>query len=645
MGKLGYDGTPEFSRQRNIVETNTPLLANSIKSDAKPPIRDQREVDTDLLFKKLAETYIKGEILRKGLSAMEPAQYIPIDSDASTVVGAASRLFNTESINGTIITYSMYQKCVDAINDKKWEVRRTYFSPSSIVTQESKTTHTNSTVNNSSSKGFIEQFLENNGIAGSILAMLAISPFQATIFQALSTEESGAKAVQGVQISAGLAMFIELGIKAEKILQIMKTSKVNVPLVEQQLVALSTPQARAQALESFGINYDDFKQSMSLSDYQAIVGYVGEYYSRYGGLAYSGSHLTIDHWIAYLKVSQNQHTMRGCLNTADAYSEDFADMRDPNRNKDPIAGSTSISSPNKKIKISVEVASATRALRERSNDMYDDIINAFMYQITDDQICCLVSIFGAYKDTDFIKTIASLLRLLAVDLSGELIRLENIGRQFLSNFFASVIFELVTDLEKLLQEVLLKLTKTFTVEIEGLERCGGLLTIGYAIMESIRSLAKYVRDLLREIMNTINIFGEQKTGMWTVAADRRHLFGIARILEILAARLDIAAVCDKKLGSTEQRTSPIEKKDIVAGEVIHSILDGSPPSIQLTNQEIDKYFPNVQPQVSERLKYSYGIGSLQNLEKNNNGCSGPISKEETDALFQKFSETIREEFA
>lgn len=644
MGKLEYNGVPEFSRKRKLTETNIELASTGQLEDLKPPVIDQRDQDTDGLFKRLAETYIKGEALRRGLSKMEPAQFIPIDQEANSVIAATSRLFKSESLEGKVITYSMYQKSVDYITDKKWEVRRTYFRPSNIISKESSTTKTSETIN-SGSKNFLKDFFDHNGIAGSILAMLVLSPFQNIIFQALGVEE-GAKTTQSIQVPAGIALFIELGIKAERIAKIFKTANIGTPLVEQQIVRMENPDERAAALSEFGIDYGDLKKSMELTDHEAIINYVSEYYARYGGLAAPNSHLTIDHWIAYLQVSQNQHVLRGALNIADAYSEDFSNIREPNRLQDPIADANSLSSRNDKSKISIQLASATRAMRERSNDMYDNIINSLMYQVSDDAICCLVSIFGAFKDTDLMKTIASLLRLLAVDLGGEIVRLDNLARQFLSNFFASAIFELYSDVERLLEKILHKLVKLFTVDIPGLEKCVGLLTVGWAMMESVNLLFNHIKDLLKEIMSLIHAYGQPGSGSWTIAADRRHLLGIARILEVMAAKLDVASVCDNKIANPQAPITSIEAKDIVAGEVVHTILDGSPPSVQLTNQEIEKYFPNVKPQVSERLRFMFGIPGLQNLEgAANKNCSKPASKEEIDELSNSFASLLRQEFS
>lgn len=641
MGKLEYDGVPQPTRRRKLVEQNLELSPDDPLVDKKPPVKDDRQEDVNALLRRLAGIFAKGEALKRGLSKMDPAQSIPIDQDANSTVAAATRLFKDESQEGKVITYSMYQKSIDFINDKKWEVRRTYFRPSNVIAKESVTKKTSETTG-SKKNNFIKEFLDHSGLAGSIIAMLVMSPYQNIIFQALGVEQ-GAKTAQSIQVPVGIALFIELGIKAEKILQAFKGAKISTPLVEQAINDMQSPDARAKAFDSFGLDYNDFKKSVELQDHENIVNYVSEYYARYGGLVSPDSHLSLDHWIAYLTVSQNQHTIRGCLNTADSYSEEFSNIRDPNQSTDIVGNSNSVSSKRDKSSMSVQFASSVRLLNTNSSDMYDSIVNAFMYQVSDRELCCLVSIFGANKDTDMMKTISSLLKLLAADLSINIVTIDNIARQMLSNFFASAIFELCSDVERMLEKVLLKLAKIFTVDIPGLEACTGLLTLGYAIMESIVLLYNHIKQLLKEILSSILAFGQGPNLSWNSAADRRHLSGIAKVLDVIAARFDAVSVCDSSTNGGKPLTA-LEAKDIAAGEVIHTLLDKSPPSLQLTNQEIDRYFPNVTPQVSSRLGFTFGIPSLQNLETNSTNCTKPASKEEIEELGNRFSSLLRQEF-
>jgi hypothetical protein len=118
---IDYDGKPKFERPRKLTEVES--LPQFID---KPPISiptDERAVETDILFTNLAKAYIKGNVVLDALSKMEPAHSIPIDEAADAVRAAAIRLDKEISINGSIITYGMYQRAIDIVLGKKWEIR------------------------------------------------------------------------------------------------------------------------------------------------------------------------------------------------------------------------------------------------------------------------------------------------------------------------------------------------------------------------------------------------------------------------------------------------------------------------------------------------------------------------------------------
>lgn len=642
--KIGYNGIPEFDRPRKLVEDNDVSPQSDVLRDNKPPPIDERGQATEDLFRGLAQTYLKGKILKKGLAGMEPASYIPIEEQAGDVSAAAVRLANEESQQGKVITYSMFQRSIDYIYNQKWEFRRRYFNANipatglgqaELIAQISKT----------EKGGILNDFLRGVGAAGAFLAALAIAPFMSDVFLALSSEEAAAKASFSVKVVAGIALLLEIGVRAAKIIELLKSLKVKLPDTEKIVNELATSKvARNRAFQGVGIDYDQVVGSLDQLDHKKIVDYVGDYYNRYGGLMAPGSYLTIDHWIAYMNVAQNQLLIKGALDIADTYSEKFAEFR--SGTTAPIIESTTetVSSKIPKLDLSIAMASSTRALRERSNDMYDDILNAFMYQITDQDICCLVSLFGAFNDTDMLRTVAQILRILATDLSFGIANMLNQLRTYLTNMIMGALFQLIREMDKVMQEILLKLTKMFTLQIPGLEHCIGLLSIGWAIINAIQVLFKMIKDLIKEIMSIINDYGRSDDLSWTVSADRRHLHGIARILEVLATRLDLAKVCEKASTETTPPLRDLEIKDIAAGDVIYDILGKMPPSLDLTNQEIEKYFGTLQSKESKRLKFKYGILDLQNAKsREGSNCMEPLPKEALDEIVNKLKSVLNEE--
>jgi hypothetical protein len=643
--KIGYNGIPEFDKPRKLVEDNVPYDSNTPKADLKPPPVDSREEATYEIFRQLATTYLKGEKLKKGLAGMDPANYIPIEASAGEVAAAARRLNKEQSNDGTIITYSMFQKCVDEIYAKKWEIRRRYFNTGIPVTGPGQRELISNTTQTTTQKGMLQAFIEGSGVEGAFLATLIMAPFLLDVFGVLTEEEFEAKVAHYVKVSAGIALLLELGFKVYKIMELLKSLNVKIPEEDVNKLA-NSEEERSRALEAVGIDHQDLKNSFLSNDNKKIVDYVGDYYSRYGGLIEPNGYLTIDHWIAYLHVSQNQQLVRGALNNADAYSQKFSSIRAGGENPNISSTTTDTTDTSfPKIDISIQLVSVTKTLKEKSDTIYDDILNAFMYQITDQDICCLVSLFGAFNDTDMLRTIAAVLRILCMDLAGEIANLLNAIKKAISNMLMAAIFELVAQMDKVMQEVLLKLVKTFTVSIPGLEQCIGLLSIGWAIINSIQALFKMIKELIREIISIINDYGMGANMTWSVAADRRHLLGIARILEVVAARIDVAKVCDTS--GTDDGTVPltnVEIKDLTAADVIYKIIGKPPPTLNLSNQEIEKYFPDLQSKTSQRLKFKYGILDMQNSKsKEGKACADPLPKDALDEIVNKLKSILNEE--
>lgn len=646
MDKIKFDGKPSLNRDRKVSEQEFTIPADLVMGDIIPKTEtDPRQTQTDELFTDLARTYIKGNVVKKGLSKMEPAQEIPIDEWDEKTRASARRLNITESRDGTVITYSMYQAAVDYVLDKNWENRLRFLT----LQAPGKETVTNNNIETNKSYSeagnLLKEFFEQNGIAGTILSMLTLAPFQSVIFQALTVEE-GAKLVQAGQILGGIAIFIELGIKAEKIYNLLKKSKINYALTEAQIVELEKDEvARSIALQNVGIDHTELKQSLELTDHETLINYVSEFYRRNAGLLSTNSHLTIDHWIAYLDVSRNQQSLRGALNTADSYSQKFKNIRSTEITTD--IDFVDRPADDKLTTIHVDMASVLRELNSQSIEMYDDIVNAFTYQVTDRAMCCLVSILGATRQSniDLLRTMAVVLRILATDLAGNIIELDNIARRFIAKKLHSAMFELMLQFNQFYDKIQRKLSSMFTIEIPGLENCQGMLTLGYAINKAFEVIYKQLSWLIRDIMSSISSYGEIEKGSWQIVGDRRHLLSVAKILEILADRIELANICansgdqQKDLGLSKQ-----DIKDEAARNVIHQLIEKSPPSIQITDEEYSKYFNNIESTTSKNLNIKYGIPEIQQQMSEDAPCAD-LSEQQLDSIAEKFWESARTSFS
>ncbi|MCB1713261.1 MAG: hypothetical protein KDH96_12560, partial [Candidatus Riesia sp.] len=351
--------------------------------------------------------------------------------------------------------------------------------------------------------------------------------------------------------------------------------------------------------------------------------------------------------IAYLHVAQNQQLVRGSLNTApdfspkfQQYKEQFSEVSQPKQN-------IFTSEEEKTSKMFIQLASATRALKESSNTMYDDIISSFNYQLTDQDLCCLVQIFGKIGNPDIMFTIASLLRILATNLSGEIIRIENLISRALANLAQDSLFELMSKINKFYYKLVHKITKAFTTDFKNLTACNGMFILGWALIHSVNSIFDQVNAMMKEISALIGGFGTNNPGSWTIAADRRHLLGTARLLEVLAQRLDLANNCDLSQNSAISTNISISDDPAQFNTAILSILEETPPNLTIPEEEKQKHFANIPKYTSENLKFDFGIASEQNSETEGatvRDCNKPASPEQLEALYTNIQNAINETF-
>jgi hypothetical protein len=647
---IDYNGRKPFQRPRSLTEIqDIDQFRDKLSKDAFGV--DERQEAIDDLFTGLATTYLSGNVVKDGLANMDPAQFIPIEEFADSVRAAATRLAKENSKNGTIVTYGLYQKAIEITLGKKWDLRGEVINmrvPASVEQSSRETTEKLSNAKGSAS--MVKEFIASNGIITTIIGMLTISPFQTVIFQALGVEK-GAQGVQLAQIPAGIALFLEIGIKAERILSILKGAKVATPLVEQQIDTLSnSPEARAAALDTVGLDYEEFKKGNEFQDAQAIIKYVSEYYTRYGGLDRPNGTLSIDHWIAYLHVAQNQQTIRGALNNAPTFSPKFQSFKEQFGEATTENNNIFNSNPEGKkgnTKMLIQLASSTRAIKESSDGLYNDIIASFNYQLTDRDLCCLVQIFGKIGDPNIMRTIASLLRILATNLSGEIVRIENLISRFLGNLAQDALFEIMANVNEFYYKIAHKITKAFTADFNNLTACGGMFTLGWALLQSVRVLFDQVNSLLKEVSSIIGDFGASNSGSWKLGADRRQLLGMARLLEVLSDRLELANNCSSDNSTPSIDVTNISGTDKKFDQAIFSILEEVPPNLQISEENRKKFFPNPPTFTSENLRFSFGIAPEQNsetLNSNNSNCSEEVQQQKIDELAANIQRALDETF-
>lgn len=645
---LDFNGINQEAKPRELSEiTGTDIPDQSLDKIA-PDESDALEELTASIFTNLGKTYLKGQALKKWLSLMDPAQFIPVNEDAEKVAAACRRISAESTKDGTIIPYAIFTTCVDILSDAQWQVRRVYEDVNIPPDTES---HSKYTVKQYNNKGgilnFIQQFFNGDGIAGAILTALAIAPFQLPGFAVMSVEQ-GSKAYFIAQVPPAIALFIELGIKAYRLKEFLKNSGKLTPEVEAMIDDLdSNPLARKEALGSAGIDYEAFIDSSKTDDANIVIQYCNEYIAANGMIGPKN----YDHWTAYGCVTARQNLVRAAFDSATDYSKDFSqafnrNVPNPDYGSGPVTAAYGVK-PN--TKINNVIASHFNELDQTTNDIYNDILNSFIYQVSDSDLCCLVEVFGSL-DPEVLKLLATVLRLAATDLNAELARLQDAFFRQLNNLSAAAIYQIIEKLRSVEDKFAVKILKSLQDVLPRFEHCPSLKDISFAIAMSLDSLRAQINKLLMDVLFAIDRLGMPSTLSWRVPADRRFLLTISKILDTLALKLEAADVCARKdIDQKQYDVALIDAKDQAASEITHTLLtEGSPSSIQLTDLEIKKYFPDLKAAKSKNFSFSYGPKTITDSnyrdDAKQTGCEKTSSKEFLEGLKSDLLKSIEKNF-
>lgn len=648
---LEYDGSTALDKKRQLFEVPTDdPVAPAIPIDETDPIDDA----TTTLFTNLGKAYLKGEKLKQGLSAMEPVQFIPISSDAGRVSRSAQRLSEEQSNKGTIIPFTLYQLAVDILADKQWKVRRMYETVDIPVDSEttSKRIVTDYEFGGGDFENLIKSFLSGDGMAGAIITAFAIGPTQLPIFGLLSAEQAAAKTQSVIQSIWGLAILIELGIKAKRIIDLLRGANSIDPDFEDTITELEeNTEKRHKILSDAGIDPDKLSKSQEVDDSKIIINYANAFITS----RLDTDPSVFDHWIAYGNVVARQVLIRSSLDSATKYSKDFATMFDRDTASDATFNDVVLNHVRTKpqSRISNVIASHFNDLEKESNDAYDEILNTFMYQVSDADLCCLLSIFGS-MDSGGLRLISSMLRIVAIDLKAELITMLEAQTRMLINIATAAAYEIIANLNKISEDLALKIFVSLEDLSEklsfDLEHCPSFFDVGLALSFGIEAIREKIEKMLLDVLSSIESLGTTSSLSWHVPADRRHLLSIAKILDVLSDKLDAANACARREDTpTSVEQILTDSKDQAAHELIHTLLDKSPPSIQISDTDIRKYFPDLRPTKSKRFGFVFGPKTIfpDSVGKRGealNNCGMTITEDHKNRIKKALSESMAKAF-
>ena len=605
---LEYNGRPELNRRRIIEE----IPVDDIQSPAPAP-DDSDPIDdaTTTLFTNLGRTFLKGEVLKDGLRKMDPAQFIPINPNASQVAISATRLDEDGSLEGTIIPFTLYQLCVDILAEKQWLVRRIYDRPTDLphdIESSDRAFHTESSGGmDGDMDNLLNAFLTGSGIAGAIICGLATQTIQNEGHQAHTLDESAAKAVFAAQKILGIVVLIELGVQVVEIVKMLLKAGDTTPNLEDVVNKYQDKKARWKILEENGFEPDKFYAGQSRDDAVTVLEYCSSYIQ-----SHQAEGPVFDHWVAYGNVVARQNILRSALDSATQYSEDFSKMFDRDNPIEVDTGSLVANHLKNKphSRIHSKIASHFQVLDRDSSGAYDEILNSFMFQISDKMLCCLVELFGT-MDTGALRLIASLLRLAAIDIGASIAALMDGFLKLLVNAVAAVIYKIIARINKVVNDIAIRILEFLEKIDEALgfetEHCPTFADIITGIMVAIYAMVDKIEILLMEILNYIENLGAPNINLgFHIAAERRYLVNIAQVLDVIASRLDAASVCAHQDDKSKYEILLNESKDQAAHEIIHTLLEKSPPSIQVSDEDIKKYFPTLQASTSPTFGFTYG---------------------------------------
>lgn len=642
---LEYVGKPELRRRRELVEIPVDTdLSPLMRPDESDPI----DSGSIALFTNLGRVYLKGEKLKEGLSAMAPAQFIPISDSADQVSRSAERLDEEGSKKGTIILFSLYRLCVNILADRQWKVRRIY---ENVHLPDTETMHKTSVEQyehgGEDLDNIIKSFLSGDGVAGAILSALTISPWQIPGFALLSPEETAAKSYFALQVPVGIAVMVELGLKARRIKKLLKDANSSNTEVETLVNKLSeSKEERHKVLRRAGLEPEKFEKSQKINDAKTILEYCNSYISSH----ISDSPEVYDHWIAYGNVTARQNLVRGALDTATIYSREFSEAFDRDRPSNITSGDVVINhaSSNPQVKINSVIASHFNDLEKESDDAYDAILNSFMFQISDSDLCCVVELLGS-MDPGGLRLISQILKIASVDLQAEIVLIQDAFYRLLVDASASATYGIISRVDKISDDLAVRML-TAIEDMQKklgfeLEHCPAFRDIGVALTFGIDAIRSKIELMLLDILNYIEQLGTTTSLVWHVPAERRYLLSMAKILDVLAFKLEAASVCEKR-EETRYQELVGEAKDQAANEIIHTLLDKSPPSIQISDDDIKKYFPNLKPSKSPRFGFTYGPKTIfpDRIGQRDEALNNCGSKVDKDRIGRVLSDSMAKAF-
>jgi len=633
---LDYSGKPNFKKDRDLLAARKSFYAkDSIPLKTAP----DAVPEADQLFDGLTKVYLKGEALRKGLSEMAPAAYIPVDAE-SAVIAAIQRVAPDQG-NFKIITYGLFAEACDGIAKRAGAINEEFMSTNAKIVDESqlarvltRTVRGQSDTENDQLSAFLDSLIP---LAGVILAGY-MNDAATTAGGKVGTDSMGgagevpSAAAPGSML--GLSYLIELGMTLAMFLYIYNDMGID-PKVKDDFERLERdPEERKKIFADAGVDYDKVRKNQRWNDYKAIKEYSIKYVHRNSD---TGQY---DHWIAYTATVDQQSAIRSSLAMAPKFSEKWQSFYerggsfstapiDVEHNAEDIfetaahmadveaaAGSAQFMGSSGIAgqlisELSVGLKGYLSGLITGSSDTYDKTAQAFYFQLDERIVCCLVYFVGPIN-TDILKTISAVLQLMLMKAS---FSISDFIENLINSIFNTIIQMLNTYLHQLVSQIIDKIYKLLAkIPVTDLEAalvyCLGLEIILKILDEVTAIILEFVAEIIKVLEDLVmRHIGASKKFM-EVSIEKRAMLTLAAMLDALASKIeDVQDLCAKDPDSSEpgldyefQTTGSID--EIAAMKAINFVQEELPnmfPILNLSEDVRRKHFSDVAQFNTEKL--------------------------------------------
>lgn len=623
MGNLGYDGFPkDFQRERNLnlAKINRNLISK-IADAPTGPTGSQAE----RIFDQIARTYLKGEALKDALGAMDPANYIPVES-RSEVIASIQRVF-PKAENFQVITFGQYKEACEFLASRVTAINEAFVTNFSAVDGKIDSETTTKTYKNINDEGedWITAFLVGGSAYAGLWLAGQLNDLWGTIVPRATAPANEPKQwyVQGASVA--VCLLIELGVTLAAVSLLYGKSDVAYPPEIQQAFQKysSDPEGRKKVLEGAGYDYESLKSNKKFDDCKAIKDYCLKYISQ------QAENPRYDHWVAWLQVVEQQKNLQHSMAMAPSFSKKWNDFAKLGNKNETTVSEEIIENPSSQDKYEYQLEKAFNAsvknyfssILTLSNTSYNKTFDSFSFNLDERQLCCIIYFLGPL-DVGTLKAVVDFIRLTQINIDLNIFK-------FLISFFESMVNSVASMILNYVNQILsyfvipfIEVLFVFPDNDLGvvLKYCITLDWLFAALDWCFKKLLEILDSLIASLQLHIQKITFNAVAGASIFVERRYLAAVAALLQAVYEKLDgLNDVCDFK---EEDEDELIAQNDQAAEAVIDFVTKEMPelyPTLKMPEEDRRKYFSNVPGFTTDNFGVVVGptdeSGNIVNLEE------------------------------